>query len=54
MILPRYEGPSQYDIRWSKVDVELHGTVIPEHKPVMLINASATTGSAVQHEAPSE
>lgn len=40
--LLRYEGPSQYDIRWSNVDVELHGTVIPQHKPVMLINGSAT------------
>ncbi|NIH97333.1 cytochrome P450 [Mycolicibacterium fluoranthenivorans] len=40
--LLRYEGPSQYDIRWSNVDVELHGEVIPKHKPVMLINGSAT------------
>ena len=40
--LLRYEGPSQYDIRWSNVDVELHGEVIPQHKPVMLINGSAT------------
>lgn len=40
--LLRYEGPSQYDIRWSNIDVELHGTVIPKHKPVMLINGSAT------------
>jgi cytochrome P450 len=40
--LLRYEGPSQYDIRWSNVDVEAHGQVIPRHKPVMLINGSAT------------
>lgn len=40
--LLRYEGPSQYDIRWSNVDVEVHGQVIPQHKPVMLINGSAT------------
>ena len=40
--LLRYEGPSQYDIRWSNVEVELHGRVIPRHKPVMLINGSAT------------
>lgn len=40
--LLRYEGPSQYDIRWSNVDVEVHGQVIPRHKPVMLINGSAT------------
>ncbi|OAN36839.1 cytochrome P450 [Mycolicibacterium iranicum] len=40
--LLRYEGPSQYDIRWSNVEVELHGKVIPRHRPVMLINGSAT------------
>ncbi len=40
--LLRYEGPSQYDIRWSNVDVELHGQVIPKHRPVMLLNGSAT------------
>ena len=40
--LLRYEGPSQYDIRWSNVDVELHGEVIPKHRPVMLLNGSAT------------
>lgn len=40
--LLRYEGPSQYDIRWSNIDVEIHGEVIPKHKPVMLINGSAT------------
>jgi len=40
--LLRYEGPSQYDIRWSNVDVELHGEVIPRHRPVMLLNGSAT------------
>lgn len=40
--LLRYEGPSQYDIRWSNIDVELHGQVIPKHSPVMLINGSAT------------
>ena len=45
--LLRYEGPSQYDIRWSNVDVELHGTVIPKHKPVMLINGSATRDERV-------
>lgn len=40
--LLRYEGPSQYDIRWSNVEVELHGQVVPRHSPVMLINGSAT------------
>ncbi|GAB3223807.1 cytochrome P450 [Mycolicibacterium hippocampi] len=45
--LLRYEGPSQYDIRWSNVEVELHGKVIPRHKPVMLINGSATRDERV-------
>ena len=36
------EGPSQYDIRWRNVDVELHRRVTPKHTPVMLINGSAT------------
>lgn len=40
--LLRYEGPSQYDIRWSNIDVEVHGQVIPKDSPVMLINGSAT------------
>ncbi|MEB4208029.1 cytochrome P450 [Mycobacterium sp. 94-17] len=38
----RYEGPSQYNIRYSMRDVTLHGTTIPHHSPVMLINGSAT------------
>lgn len=38
----RYEGPSQYNIRYSMRDVTLHGTTIPKHSPVMLINGSAT------------
>ena len=38
----RYEGPSQYNIRYSLRDVTLHGTTIPKHSPVMLINGSAT------------
>jgi cytochrome P450 len=40
--LLRYEGPSQYNIRWSNVEVELHGVTIPRDSPVMLINGSAT------------
>ncbi len=44
--LLRYEGPSQYDIRWSNVDVELHGQVIPKHRPVMLINWFGHEGRA--------
>jgi cytochrome P450 len=37
----RYEGPVQYNVRRSMRDVELHGTTIPEGKPVFLIGASA-------------
>ncbi|MGV0849504.1 cytochrome P450 [Mycolicibacterium phlei] len=40
--LLRYEGPSQYNIRWSNVDVKLHGVTIPKDSAVMLINGSAT------------
>ncbi len=40
--LLRYEGPSQYNIRWSNVEVELHGVTIPRASAVMLINGSAT------------
>lgn len=38
----RYEGPSQYNIRYSMREVTLHGRTIPKHSPVMLINGSAT------------
>jgi cytochrome P450 len=37
----RYEGPVQYNVRRSMRDVDLHGTTIPEGKPVFLIGASA-------------
>ncbi|EKF25770.1 cytochrome P450 family protein [Mycolicibacterium hassiacum DSM 44199] len=40
--LLRYEGPSQYNIRWSTVDVEFHGVTIPKDSAVMMINGSAT------------
>jgi len=39
--LLRYEGPSQYNVRYSLRDVTLHGTTIPEGSAVMLINGSA-------------
>ncbi|SIB89040.1 cytochrome P450 [Mycobacteroides abscessus subsp. bolletii] len=38
----RYEGPSQYNIRFSMRDVTLHGCTIPKHSPVMMITGSAT------------
>jgi cytochrome P450 len=39
--LLRYEGPSQYNLRYSTRDVALHGTTIPAGSAVMLINGSA-------------
>ncbi|MDT5078329.1 MAG: hypothetical protein QOJ80_2966 [Mycobacterium sp.] len=40
--LLRYEAPSQYQLRYSTREVELHGTTIPAGSVVMLINGSAT------------
>jgi cytochrome P450 len=40
--LLRYEAPSQYQLRYSTRDVNLHGTTIPAGSIVMLINGSAT------------
>lgn len=37
----RYEGPVQYDCRYSMKDVHLHGTTIPAGSAVMLLGASA-------------
>jgi cytochrome P450 len=37
----RYEGPVQYDCRYSVKPVHLHGTTIPAGKAVMLLGASA-------------
>lgn len=37
----RFEGPVQYDFRYSLKPVYLHGTTIPANKPVMLAGASA-------------
>jgi cytochrome P450 len=37
----RYEAPSQYQVRRSMKDVELHGVTIPAGKPVFLINGAA-------------
>ncbi|RDH74912.1 cytochrome P450 [Mycolicibacterium moriokaense] len=39
--LLRYEGPVQYDCRYSTRDVALHGTTIPAGSAVMLLGASA-------------
>jgi len=39
--LLRYEPPAQYNVRRSMRDVHLHGTTIPEGKPVFLIGGSA-------------
>jgi cytochrome P450 len=45
--LLRYEGPSQYQGRYSKRDATLHGTTIPAGSPVLLINGSATRDERV-------
>ncbi|SPM36031.1 Cytochrome P450, partial [Mycobacterium rhizamassiliense] len=37
----RFDGPVQYDCRYSLKEVELHGVTIPAHQPVMLLPASA-------------
>jgi cytochrome P450 len=37
----RYEGPVQYDCRYSMKDVHLHGTTIPAGSAVMLLGAAA-------------
>jgi cytochrome P450 len=39
--LLRYEAPSQYNVRRSMKEVQLHGTTIPEGKPVFLMGGSA-------------
>ncbi len=37
----RYWAPSQYQGRYSTVDSQWHGTIIPKHKPVFLITGAA-------------
>ena len=37
----RYEGPVQYDCRYSMKDAHLHGSTIPAGSAVMLLGASA-------------
>ncbi len=44
--LLRYEAPSQYQVRRSMRDVELHGVTIPAGKPVFLINGAANRDPA--------
>jgi cytochrome P450 len=39
--LLRYEAPSQYQVRCSIKDVQLHGVTIPAGKPIFLINGAA-------------
>jgi cytochrome P450 len=45
--LLRYEGPSQYQVRYSLREVTLHGTAIPAGAAVILINGSATRDERV-------
>ncbi len=39
--LLRYEGPVQYNVRYSLKDAHLHGVTIPAGKPVFVIGAAA-------------
>jgi cytochrome P450 len=39
--LLRYEAPAQYNVRRSLREVNLHGVMIPEGKPVFLVGGSA-------------
>lgn len=39
--LLRFEGPSQYNVRYSLKEVTLHGRTIPQGSAVMLINGAA-------------
>jgi cytochrome P450 len=39
--LLRYEAPANYNVRRSMKEIHLHGTTIPEGKPVFLIGGSA-------------
>jgi cytochrome P450 len=41
----RYDGPVQYDCRYTMRDVHLHGVAIPEGSAVMLLGASANRDS---------
>lgn len=45
--LLRYEGPSQYNVRYTLRDVTLHGTTIPAGSAVMLINGAANRDDRV-------
>ncbi len=45
--LLRYEGPSQYNVRYTLRDVTLHGTTIPAGSAVILINGSANRDERV-------
>lgn len=45
--LLRYEAPSQYQVRCSVKEVQLHGVTIPAGKPVFLINGAANRDPAV-------
>lgn len=38
----RYDGPVQYDVRYTRRDVTLHGRTIPASSPVLMLLAAAT------------
>ncbi len=45
--LLRYEGPSQYNVRYTMRDATLHGTTIPAGSVVLLINGAANRDERV-------
>lgn len=49
--LLRFEGPVQYDLRYTLRDVELHGSTIPKDSPVLMLVASATRDERVFDDA---
>jgi cytochrome P450 len=46
----RFDGPVQYNLRYSMRDVTMHGVTIPKHSPVMLLTGSATRDERRFHE----
>jgi cytochrome P450 len=49
--LLRYDGPVQYDVRYTLRDVTLHGRTIPRHSPVLMLLASATRDERAEPDA---
>lgn len=47
----RYDGPVQYDLRYTRRDVHLHGRTIPQGSHVLMLLASATRDENAFHDA---